>query len=100
MLSICDFLTNKTQSKIIDIVLPTMKHYFTSPSNWTCPYQGRFDIAKLPLNGALLNNMFLPVGNYMVNLTVFAYENELVWSGKFYFIIPEGKTIEVDRMGR
>lgn len=44
--------------------------------------------------------MFLPVDNYMLNITVFANENEKIWNGKFYFLIPEGKTIEDDRMGR
>lgn len=100
IISVCDYLSNKTKSPIIDIALPSMLPYFTSPTNWTCPFQGRLDVAALPLNGALLNNMFLPVGNYMLNITVFANENEKIWNGKFYFLIPEGKTIEDDRMGR
>lgn len=100
IISICDYLNHKAESKIIDIVLPTLKKYVTSPKNWTCPFQGRFDFEKLPINGALLNNMFLPTGSYMVNITAFVNENVELWNGKFYFIIPEGKTIEDDRMGR
>lgn len=96
----CDYLKNKAVSKIIDIVLPKFQDYLVSNETLGCPYQGRFDIDMLPLNGALMNNMFLPVGNYYVNLTVYTNETEFVWNGKFYFIIPEGKTIEDDRMGR
>lgn len=82
------------------MVLPTFKKYFSSDQNLTCPYYGRFDIDKLPITGAIFNNMFLPVGNYMANVSVATNEKELVWEGRFYFVIPEGKTIEDDRMGR
>lgn len=85
----------------MDIVLPTFQNYVADNVTFNCPYHGRFDIDGLPLNGgALLNNMFVPVGNYYVNLTVFANERDFVWKGQFYFIIPEGKTIEDDHMGR
>lgn len=101
MVDLCGYINNKTTSKIIDMVLPTFKRYFTSNVTLACPYQGRFDLVRLPLTGGLLNNMFIPVGSYYVNITVFANKKkDLFWSGQFYFIIPEGTTIEDDRMGR
>lgn len=96
----CDYLKNTTGSKIFDIVLPTMRKYLTidPDKDLSCPFVGRFDIRNFPINGALLLNMFVPVGDYMVNLTSFT-NNEYIWNGRFFFNIPEGKTIEDDRMG-
>lgn len=100
LINICDYFHNNAGSKIIDIAFPTLTKYITSPLPFKCPYYGHFDVVGLPLTGPLMNNLFLPVGNYMLNLTVFHNETELIWNGKYYFIIPEGKTIEDDRMGR
>lgn len=98
-INLCEYLNNKTSSKIIDIVFPTLKLYTKIEQQWKCPFFGQFDINKLPLTGALLNNMFVPVGDYMLNLTATTASKELIWNGKFYFTIPEGTTIEDDRMG-
>lgn len=100
IINVCEYLRHKTISKIIDLVLPKLKDYITSNVTLSCPYYGRFDLEKLPLVGGTFDNMFLPVGNYFLNLTVFGNEKDFIWNGKFYFIIPEGKTIEDDRMGR
>lgn len=99
-LNACDYLRNKATSKLFDIVLPTIKEYLFTDQNFTCPFGGRFDIVNMPVTGDFLNNMFVPVGDYMANVTVNTNENELIWNGKFYFTIPAGKTIEDDRMGR
>lgn len=97
----CDYLLKKASSPIIDILLPTFKKYLTSNVSLACPYQGRFDITGLPLSGGLFNNMFIPVGEYYLNLTVYANKNkDFIWNGKFFFVVPDGKTIEDTRMGR
>lgn len=106
-INLCDYVNNKIGSKIIDFVYPSILKHITTPRRLRCPYYGQLNVENLPINGELFNNMFLPVGEYMVNLTATAkiVENktekeEFVWNGKFYFIIPAGKTIEDDRMGR
>lgn len=101
-INLCDYMKKKTESKIIDLVLPTLRKYlkFSPGQVLGCPFIGRFDINRLPINGALFNNMFIPVGDYMVNLTASTSSHEVIWNGKFFFNIPEGKTVEDDRMGR
>lgn len=47
--------------------------------------------------------MFIPVGEYMVNVTATdatTEKEEFIWNAQFYIDIPAGKTIEDDRMGR
>lgn len=99
-LKACDYLRNKAGSKLMDIVWPTISQYLKTDQNFTCPFVGRFDIVNMPVTGSFLNNMFVPVGDYMGNVTMTTSTNELIWNGKFYFNIPAGKTIEDDRMGR
>lgn len=101
-INLCDYMKNKTTSKIIDLVLPKLLPYWSGDvgQKLDCPFFGRMYIVNMPLNGAIFNNMFIPVGDYMLNLTATTSKGELIWNGRFYFTIPEGKTIEDDRMGR
>lgn len=94
----CDYTSGKAPSKLMDYIMPAVNKY--SVRNLTCPYSGWIRIKELPINGAIFDYVFLPVGNYMLNLTLFTAGNHYMWNSKFYFIIPEGKTIEDDRMGR
>lgn len=47
---------------------------------------------------ALVDYLFLPAGDFVLNLTL-SMKNGVIWNGKLYFILPEGKTAEDDRMG-
>lgn len=98
----CDYVRNKFVSKAMDLVWPTVKkHITTDPGqDFTCPFIGRVDFTNVPLNGALVNNTFVPVGDYMLNITSVTRSNEYIWNGRFYVNIPEGKTIKDDQMGR
>lgn len=98
--NVCDYIKKKIGSKLIDIVLPKIRQYLVLGQELTCPYKGQLDVKNLPLNGGLLENMFAPAWSYMVDLTANTSTNELIWNAKVYFVIPEGKTIEDDRMGR
>lgn len=99
-MNLCDYINSKAGSIFLDIVLPKVRNYITTTNGLRCPFTGRFDIKKLPLTGNLFDNRFLPVGDYMANLTLTTSAKELLWNGKIYFNIPAGKTIEDDRMGR
>lgn len=99
-LHICEYLTNKTSSRLLDVVMPTISQYLVIDQNFTCPFIGRFDVVNMPILGSFFNNMFVPVGDYMANVTFNTNKTELIWNGQFYFTIPAGKTIEDDRMGR
>lgn len=92
-INVCDYITNKTHSKIIELVLPTLRNYLKLDVGQflECPFIGRLDVINFPLTSGLFNNMFIPVGDYMVNLTATTNEKEMIWNGKFYFNIPEGK---------
>lgn len=99
--SVCDYLNGKREevhTKVLGFILDAMQPYVNrSPA---CPYVGRFDITDMPVNMAVLNYVFLPAGNYILNLTVSdGIKDDYIWNGKIYFILPEGKTAEDDRMG-
>lgn len=99
-INLCDYFNKKIKSLIIDMVWPHFQQYFLTDQNFTCPFYGRLDINNMPLTPQLFNNMFVPAGSYMANTSALTANNEIIWNGKFYFNIPEGKTIEDDRMGR
>lgn len=99
--SICDHLRNKVESKVMELVWPTLNKYLTvAGRQMRCPVMGEFLIKKLPFNGDFVQNIFLPVGDYMLNVTFLTSSMEFIWNGKFFVNIPAGKTIEDDRMGR
>lgn len=100
--NLCEYLRKREMSKIFDIFLPIAKKYVkTGPGQeLTCPYIGPISIVELPLNGSFVNTIFFPVGDYLVNVTYLTSSMEYIYNGKFYVTIPEGKTIEDDRMGR
>lgn len=95
----CEYVSGKAPSKLMDYIMPVVNKY--SVRNMTCPYSGRIHIKELPVNGKIFDYVFLPAGSYMINLTLLTnHGKDYMWNAKFYFIIPEGKTIEDDRMGR
>ncbi len=104
--NLCDYLNKKASQKLIDIVLPHMQKHlvFNTGRNLSCPFIGQFEIVKFPLSGSIFKMLFLPVGDYMVNLTVsfgsIESLDKFIWNGKVFFNVPAGKTIEDDRMGR
>lgn len=59
--------------------------------------------ADLPLTGDLFANNFIPVGQYVINITISTEINEkeekLIWTGKFYIEIPAGRSVDDDGMG-
>lgn len=100
-INLCDYLKNITGSKVLDILLPKFLPYLTSPTGTlSCPLYGGHNVTKMPISGETFNNMFIPVGDYMLNMSTTTAKNELIWNVNFYFTIPEGKTAEDDRMGR
>lgn len=100
--NICDYIREKSVSKIFDLIWPTLKQYITtSPGqDLRCPFIGKFSLNKWPANGGIVNNMFIPAGDYLLNNTFLTSSMEYIWNGKFFFNVPEGRTIEDDRMGR
>lgn len=94
----CDYVKNENvKSKVLNLIIPIMKTY--SNVNLTCPYIGPFIIDKMPLNAAIFENPFVPVGKYYLNITL-SYEGDLILSMQFYFTVPEGRSIENDGLGR
>lgn len=85
-INLCEYIKNKVGIRILDIAFPKLKEYATSDQDLTCPYYGRLNF-HFPLTGALFENNFLPVGNYMANVTLTTSTKELIWNNKFYFII-------------
>lgn len=83
-----------------DMVLPKIKSYFVFGQELICPFKGQFGIKYSMVNCGLLNNLFVLVGSYVVDITENLSKNELIGNVKIYFVIPEGKTIGDDRMGR
>lgn len=68
-----------------------------------CPWNVPFEINKMPVNGNIFENPFLPVGKYYMNITERAgslASSTWLWSGQFHFTIPEGRSIENDSLGR
>lgn len=57
-----------------------------------------FVIENMPIDMSIVDNLYIPIGNYMLNITL-SMQNELIVSGEFYFTLPDGKTIDDDRMG-
>lgn len=94
----CAYMNGEVQSKLMDFIMPVVNKH--TLRNFTCPYSGIISVKDMPLNGAMFDYVFLPVGNYLLNVTLLTTGNVYMWNAKFYFIIPEGKTIEDDRMGR
>lgn len=80
--------------------MPAIRPYLMIGQEFLCPFIGQFDIVEMPITGEFVNNMFVPTGDYMINVTFNTNTTDLIWNGRFYFTIPEGKTIEDDRMGR
>lgn len=96
----CDYLSKNTTSKIMETFWPKITKYLITDQEMVCPFIGRFDVVNLPVNGGFLNNMFLPVGDYMLNLTINTNSKEFLSNVKLFINIPAGKSIEDDRMGR
>ena len=92
----CDFTSGKVKSKMMDYVMPALIRY--SNTNFKCPFFGPVIVKNMPINMGIFDYVFIPAGNYMLNITL-TVKDELVWRGKFYFILPEGKTADDDRMG-
>lgn len=93
----CDYMTGgNLKSKVLDLLKPGIEKYCNVIL--TCPYIGPFSIEKLPVDGEMFGNPFLPAGDYYLNISTF--NTQLMFSGQFYFNIPAGKTIEDDSMGR
>lgn len=98
--NVCDYANNNAASKFMDLFEPKIRKYLITDQKLVCPFIGRYHIVDLPANGDFLNNMFFPVGDYMINVTVNTNSNEFVVNVKLFVNIPAGKTIEDDRMGR
>lgn len=95
---LCAYIKGDAPSKVLDYMVPWVNQYAEPKIH--CPCSGWFQIKDMPLNGKIFDYLFLPVGNYMLNSTLRLKNGTFLWNSKFYFIIPEGKTIEDDRMGR
>lgn len=94
----CDYVTKgNAKATALNLLIPVIRKY--SNVNLTCPYVGQFTIDKMPANAAIFNYPFIPVGKYYLNVTL-AYMDELILSMQFYFIVPEGRSIENDGLGR
>lgn len=94
----CAYVSGKVQSKLMDYIMPVVNKY--SFRKLVCPYSGWIRVKDMPVNGSIFDYVFLPVGNYLLNLTLLTTGDEYMWNAKFFFIIPDGKTIEDTRMGR
>lgn len=95
--NVCDFLKGKVvDSLLFNMIMPKLQVY--SARKFMCPHQGLFSIQKMPINMGVVDYLFIPAGSYMLNLTL-SVKKELLWNGEMYFILPEGKTAEDDRMG-
>lgn len=94
----CAYVSGKVQSKLMDYIMPVVNKY--SFRKLACPYSGWIRVKDMPINGSIFDYVFLPVGNYLLNLTLLTTGDEYMWNAKFFFIIPDGKTIEDTRMGR
>ncbi|KAJ6633327.1 Sphingosine kinase 2 [Pseudolycoriella hygida] len=100
-INLCDYFNKKAPSKILDIVMPVVNKHLRRNRPVTCPESvGRLEFKNIPVNSELFKFVFLPTGHYMLNLTGTTKEGDLLWNGKFYFDVPDGKTIDADRMGR
>lgn len=82
------------------VLFETVKETLFQHSNIfrPCPQNGTLWIKDYTLDGSVLPKVFLPAGSYYISVENFSNGTRYV-HGKVYFIVPEGKTIEDDRMG-
>ncbi|KAJ6635759.1 hypothetical protein Bhyg_14345, partial [Pseudolycoriella hygida] len=94
----CDYVTKgNIKSTGLNLLIPVVRKY--SNVKLKCPYVGPYIINEMPANAEMFNNPFIPIGKYYLNVTL-AYLDELMFSMQFYFIVPEGRSIENDALGR
>lgn len=94
--NVCDYIDGKAGSKVMDFIMPVVQKYVGR--KFTCPYSGTFNVKNMPLNWEIFDNVFLPTGSFMMNITL-TVGSSFLWNCKIYFNVPEVKTAEDDRMG-
>lgn len=94
--NLCDYINGDGASKLMDFMFPAVQKY--SVRKIKCPFTGSLNIKNMPINWGIFNYAFLPTGSFLLNVTLNANRN-FHFNGKIYFNVPEGKTVEDDRMG-
>lgn len=99
-IDLCSYYTKQLDSALMNLIREEVKKYSTNMIR-PCPFTvGNLSVTNLPLTSSLLNNMFVPAGDYkLVITTKLNKEQVLAASITFYVNVPAGRTIEDDRMG-
>lgn len=98
-IDVCAYHKNETDSAVMNLIRDTFVKFSTNVLQ-PCPIKGNLSIKALPLTAALVNNLFVPAGEYKLVIDTKVNKNkEFGINLAFYVKVPAGRTIEDDRMG-
>lgn len=93
----CAYHDNKMGSGVLDLIREQFKEYSTDLWH-PCPYvPGNLSISDLPLTASLVNNLFVPAGDYKLIVDTRIGEERIMIM--IFFVVPAGRTLEDDKMG-
>lgn len=93
---ICKYLNGSHSEILLNRLMPNMQ--YAMEINAVCPMTDQIMINDLVLGLYLFDNVFLPAGDYYIYLDVHT-KDYLIISTKFYFNIPDGKSVIDYAMG-
>lgn len=94
---VCAYFKQTIPSVLFETVKKAI-HKYSNILDAPCPQTGSIWAKDCPVDGSIFPKMFLPAGSYYISIENFSNGTKYV-DAKVYFVIPEGKTIEDDRMG-
>lgn len=96
----CEYHRNHIGSAVLELVHENFKNYTTNI--WRpCPFlPGNLSVINLPLTSSLVNNLFVPAGDYKLVIDARVDDAKLSFLLiTLFFNVPAGRTLEDDKMG-
>lgn len=96
----CAYLNNTVGSALIDLIIDGYKKHATNLWH-PCPFlPGNVSVTDLPLTASLVNNLFVPAGDYKLVIDIrFGEERSVGTLLTIFVVVPAGLTLEDDKMG-